>query len=75
MTAIYKIKNLFNDKIYVGSAINFQRRIGEHTGLLNRNKHHSKYLQNSWNKYGDKCFVFEIIERVDNPKELIIREQ
>lgn len=66
---------MVNGRIYIGSAINFPRRIGEHTNLLKRNKRHSKYLQNSWNKYGCDKFIFGLIEQVENPKNLISREQ
>lgn len=75
MTGIYKIKNMINGRIYIGSAINFSRRIGEHTGLLNKNKHHSAYLQNSWNKHGGDNFIFGLIEQVKHSEDLIAREQ
>lgn len=66
---------MINGRAYIGSAINFSRRISEHTGLLNRNKHHSRYLQNSWNKYGEHNFIFGLLEQVDDPVDLITREQ
>jgi group I intron endonuclease len=75
MTAIYKIENKINNKIYIGSAIYFPRRIKEHIGLLKKNKHHSTYLQNSWNKHGENNFIFEVIEKISTPEQLIPREQ
>ncbi len=65
ITGIYKIQNILNNKIYVGSASSnggFRKRWNEHKSGLRRNKHTNKHLQSSWNKYGEESFVFEIIE-------------
>lgn len=74
-SGIYTITNLINNKIYVGSSINLKERIATHKRLLNKNNHHSKKLQNSWNKCGKNNFKFEIIERSCWFKFLIVREQ
>lgn len=67
MVGIYKIKNLLNDKVYIGSSTDINRRHINHLSLLNRNKHHAFKLQLAWNKYGSKNFVFELIEEVFIP--------
>lgn len=72
---IYTIKNLINDKKYIGSAINLASRLRVHKHLLNQNKHKNKHLQNAWNKYGKSCFIFEIVELVDDKNELLNIEQ
>ena len=72
---IYKIRNLNNDKIYVGSTVNYSARRQEHFRDLVINKHHSCALQRAFNKYGKDSFVFEIIEYVDEKNLLIQREQ
>lgn len=60
-SGIYKITNLINNKIYIGSTKNlYQRRI-DHFYSLKINKHHNSHLQNSYNKYGTENFVFEIL--------------
>ena len=74
-SCIYKITNILNGKIYVGSAIDFIQRKSLHISQLNKNKHHSKYLQNSWNKYGMDKFIFEIIESIEILDLLLTREQ
>lgn len=67
MIGIYKIRNIVNNKIYVGSTHkSFNMRFKTHINLLNTNKHENSLLQNAWNKYGNDCFVFEIIESFDD---------
>lgn len=60
-SGIYKIINLKNSKIYIGSSINLYKRLHLHLNNLKNNKHHSKYLQNVYNKYGVENFKFEIL--------------
>jgi len=74
ISGIYKIICI-NNKFYIGSSIDIDRRLKEHKRLLKRNKHPNKYLQNCWNKYGEKNFRFEIIETVNDVERLLIREQ
>ena len=59
---IYKITNLKNNKIYVGSAINIGNRFKTHKRLLKNNKHFNNHLQSAYNKYGEDYFKYEIIE-------------
>ena len=60
---IYGIKNLINNKIYVGkTGMNFGDRWDNHKALLRNNKHDNLYLQHAWNKYGEENFEFIILE-------------
>lgn len=59
---IYAIKNLINNKIYVGSTKSASRRKYAHFQALKNNKHSNLYLQHSYNKYGKDKFAFYIIE-------------
>ena len=72
---VYQIVNVVNNKIYVGSAIDFNRRKNTHLRLLNLGEHHSIKLQNSFNKYGKDKFKFEILERLTTSENLISVEQ
>lgn len=72
---IYLIKNTETSKVYVGSTGNFKTRFYEHKRRLRENRHHSTYLQNSWNKRGEKAFEFIKVEFVEDQKERYIREQ
>ena len=58
---VYQIVNTVNGKRYVGSSVNIEARWKHHIWRLNRGSHHSPYLQNSWNKYGEHCFTFAIL--------------
>lgn len=71
---IYQIRNLKNEKVYIGSSNNLKKRWNDHKYLLNKNSHHSYHLQRSWNKYGEDSFVFEILEECDEDV-LLYREQ
>ena len=73
--AIYAIRNLINEKIYVGSANNFSVRKMKHLADLRANRHHSLILQRAFNKYGEASFKFEIIEVLSNPNDLLWKEQ
>lgn len=73
-TGVYKITNVINSKIYIGSALFLHKRKNQHFHLLRINSHHSKYLQNAVNKYGINNFKFEIIEYCKK-EELLNKEQ
>ena len=82
-TGIYAIVNKVNGKFYVGSAARvdsrksrkgFYIRWKNHLLQLRFNKHHSKYLQNAWNKYGEENFEFRILHFCP-PEECIQFEQ
>ena len=71
---IYKITNKINNKFYIGSSKRIKRRWYEHKSSLINCCHGNKRMQNSWNKYGEYNFIFEIIEECD-VDELLVREQ
>lgn len=72
MSCIYLIKNIINLKIYIGKAASFEVRKKEHLRKLKYNKHVNNYLQNSYNKYGEENFTFEILEECE---EISINER
>lgn len=65
---VYFIKNLVNDKVYVGSSIDIFRRWKTHQRDLLNNKHHSLKLQRSFNKYGIDSFQYCLAESATNQK-------
>lgn len=73
-SGIYKITSIINNKIYIGSSKNIEKRFNVHKKQLNNNTHINPHLQSSWNKYGEENFVFDILEYCDI-SNLIEKEQ
>ena len=61
ITGVYIIKNLKNEKVYVGQSVDIKSRWRTHKRELNNNSHKNIKLQNAWNKYGRDNFSFEVI--------------
>lgn len=62
ISGIYIIKNLKNNKCYIGQSSNIYARWYNHKYCLRNNRHSNEHLQNAWNKYGENNFNFEILE-------------
>jgi group I intron endonuclease len=60
------------DKVYVGSSLNISKRWSRHRTDLRLSRHSNQHLQSSWNKYGERSFLFEILELTS---DLTVREQ
>ena len=77
IAGVYAITNIQNGKQYVGSSKNIPRRKIRHFHDLRKAKHHSNYLQNSFNKYGRENFEFSILEQISEATQeiLYIKEQ
>lgn len=74
ISGIYKIINIKNNKIYIGSAVSILARFQNHKMHLKKGTHKNRHLQNAWCKYGSQFFKFEILENVSK-EQLILREQ
>lgn len=83
VSGIYEIRNLANNKVYIGSAICLGGRKNQHFSNLFNNKHENSYLQKAYNKlkkiYGidkvNEFFIFSVLEYVDNKEILVSVEQ
>jgi group I intron endonuclease len=74
VSGIYKIICGKNNKFYIGSSKNIDKRFQWHKSRLKNNTHCNIHIQRSWNKYGPTCFSFCIIEEVDI-NNLLYKEQ
>lgn len=62
-TGVYRIRNILNGHLYIGStAEDFAKRWRLHRNSLRKSAHHSFKLQLAWKKYGESAFVFEVVE-------------
>lgn len=61
---IYGIENIPTSDMYVGSTKQLLKdRQSQHLKELYKGKHHSILLQRSWDKYGEKCFIFKLLDQ------------
>lgn len=73
---IYKIENTKNNKKYIGSSKNIEKRFSDHKRNLKTGKHHSIKLQRAWNKSKNKnIFSFKVLEEIKDIKDFKKREQ
>lgn len=75
MTGIYKITNKVSGLVYIGSSGNMKRRWGTHKSGLRNQTHRNKHLQNSWNKYGEEAFVFDVLEECKKEDKMAIEQE
>ncbi len=74
IAGIYKIRNIINNKVWIGSSVNIIKRLSNHWGGLLKNKN-SPHLQASFNKYGAKAFEWSIVKEVATIIKAIPKEQ
>lgn len=61
METIYLLRNTKNGKVYVGRTSKFEERKKLHINNLRANRHPNKMLQEDFDKYGEKAFVFQAV--------------
>jgi group I intron endonuclease len=65
-SGIYKIQSISKpERVYIGSALNIDKRWKEHIWQLKNERHHSQKLQRHYNKYGVSDLQFSIIAFCD----------
>ena len=63
-SGVYKIRNLTNDRFYIGSTVCFWTRWRSHRNALKGNYHANCFLLADYQKDKKAIFVFELIEEV-----------
>lgn len=61
-SGIYMIRNLCNQKVYIGQSVDVQDRLAHHKSSLKHDRHENSYLQRAYNKYGVDGFEFVVLE-------------
>ena len=76
-SGVYKLTNLSNNRIYIGSAKGFKQRWYQHHYALKNNKHSNRFLQADYNKCGEDVFKFEVlvVTSGDKQERLLLEEQ
>lgn len=77
---IYRIKNLVNERFYIGSTKCFKNRWSAHSYSLRNGKHHSQFLQADYNKLFKECgnddfLIFEVIKVVEGERAELENEE
>ena len=60
---VYAIACLRSKKIYIGQAVNIEKRITRHKMWLRQGVHFSKELQGDWDKHGEDNFFIKVLEK------------
>lgn len=74
-TGVYKITNIKNQKIYIGSSKNILQRWKNHIRELESNSHKNVFLQEDWNEYKKEDFIFEILEECLEEERYILEQK
>ena len=72
-SGIYSITNKADGKRYIGRSVDISRRKRDHLKALREGKNSSRHLQLAWNKWGEKSFIFEVVEECP-PEDIVQRE-
>jgi hypothetical protein len=72
---IYEIKNLLNNKIYIGETIVGELRWKEHLRKLRGNYHINHNLQQDFNEHGEEVLEWSIIKELPKDKDILLLEE
>lgn len=71
---IYQIKNIINEKIFIGSTRNLKTLNGVKF-MLENGGHSNKKLQEEWNHFGKDAFTFEVLEILKKKEDRYFNEK
>jgi group I intron endonuclease len=72
---IYKITNTVNGKVYIGQTVQTNPKMRWYAHLADARRGKKSYLLDSIRKYGDKSFVWEIVDIATSVDELNAKEE
>jgi group I intron endonuclease len=75
VSGVYKIVNVATNKCYVGQSVGIKKRVKEHFRLLRNNKHTNPRLQNSFNKYGENNFTWDVEAECEDSSDIDMIEE
>jgi hypothetical protein len=65
---VYQIRNIVNDRVLIGSALDLPGILNRHKFQLKMGNHPNGALQAEWNEFSGESFAFEILDEI-TPKE------
>jgi len=69
---IYCIRNIVNNKVYIGKSKNIHYRIIQHKSQLKKkHKDENPHLINSWHKYGENNFEYFVLEFLEQNEDIV----
>ncbi len=75
-SGIYLIRNLVNNKVYIGKSKCIYKRIKQHVTQLNtKSKDENPHLINAWHKYGRKNFTYIVLEYLPLDEEILSQKE
>lgn len=63
MFYIYRIKNIINNRVYIGRTENHRKRFVGHQSKLRTNSHPNKDMQKDYSEFGNDIFEYEILDK------------
>jgi len=75
-SCVYQIKNLTNNKVYIGETTRGELRWKEHLKGLRGNYHKNSLLQEDFDKYGEEAFEWSVLKEFeDEDKNNLLLEE
>ena len=65
VAGVYQLLNVVTNERYVGCSVDVATRLGQHRRHLEKRKHHNRRVQAAWDEFGEKAFVFGLLDVVD----------
>ncbi|WP_366923645.1 GIY-YIG nuclease family protein [Metallumcola ferriviriculae] len=64
VAGVYQIKNINNNKVFVGTSMNLKTMNGKRFEL-ELGSHKNMELQDEWKEFGKEAFAFEVLETLE----------
>jgi len=74
-SGICAIFNTVANKMYIGKSTQLSRRWRGHLKDLRGGRHHNRYLQASWDKYGKDAFIFGQLEEISPDNTILLGQR
>lgn len=66
---IFQVRNTVQGKSFIGTSTNLPAMLNRQRFQLELGSHPDRELQQDWNELGLEAFVFQVLDRLEPPKE------